>query len=65
VSCLLGQQSKDNNYTYIIWKSQYVSGSMWNVPESGDADDGMPFFLHTALENTESELYIVECAKEW
>jgi hypothetical protein len=40
-----------------------VSYALWNVPESGDADDAM--FIYSALEMTASELCIVECAREW
>jgi len=56
---------KSDIHHLMLWKWQVVSGTqLWNVPESGHADVAMS--IHS-LEMTESELYIVEYARdsEW
>jgi hypothetical protein len=40
-----------------------VSCALWNISESGNADDAMS--IYSAMEITGSELCIVKCARQW
>jgi hypothetical protein len=44
---------------------QPVSYALWNMLDSVMLIVLCPFILHSALEITGSESYIVECAREW